>query len=99
MEIVIKKSTRKDKKLMAIVGDKKIHFGAMGYEDYTSHRDAERKQRYIARHESNENWTRSGIYSAGFWSRWILWNKPSLKGSIDDLNKRFKDLFFTILND
>ena len=57
---------------------KHIYFGAVGYSDFTIHKDPDRKQRYINRHEKNENWTKSGIDSAGFWSRWLLWNKPSI---------------------
>lgn len=66
-----------------------IKFGAQGYEDYTTHKDKERWERYIQRHQRKEDWTKSGIYTAGFWSRWILWNKPSLKASIADTKKRF----------
>ena len=69
--------------------EKKIYFGAAGYSDFTIHKDPERKQRYINRHEKNENWTKSGIDSAGFWSRWLLWNKPSIKSSYQDIKKRF----------
>ena len=29
---------------------------------------------------------------AGFYSKLVLWNKPTLKESIDDINKRFKSL-------
>ena len=68
---------------------KKVNFGASGYEDYTMHSDAERKQRYIDRHAKRENWKKSGISTAGFWSRWLLWNKPSLAGSIRDTASRF----------
>ena len=42
------KSDRKDKKLMAIIDNKKtVHFGTMGYEDFTTHKDEKRKQNYI----------------------------------------------------
>ena len=68
---------------------KHIYFGAVGYSDFTIHKDPDRKQRYINRHEKNENWTKSGINSAGFWSRWLLWNKPSIKASYEDITKRF----------
>ena len=68
---------------------KHIYFGAVGYSDFTIHKDPDRKQRYINRHEKNENWTKSCIDSAGFWSRWLLWNKPSIKSSYQDIKKRF----------
>jgi hypothetical protein len=68
---------------------KHIYFGAAGMSDFPHHKNEERKNRYILRHEKNENWTKSGIDSAGFWSRWLLWNKPSIKASYEDIKKRF----------
>jgi hypothetical protein len=67
----------------------KVHFGAQGYSDYTKHKDPERKRRYITRHQKTENWTKSGILTAGFWSRWVLWNLPSFRDSIADTKRRF----------
>ncbi len=66
----------------------KCLFGASGYSDFTIHKDGERKLRYIKRH-NNENWTKSGINSAGFWSRWLLWNLPTISASYQDIKKRF----------
>lgn len=74
---------------MVLINNKKIHFGQEGASDFTKHKDVKRKQRYINRHEKRENWKKSGIQTAGFWSRWILWNKPTLRGSINDVNKKF----------
>lgn len=73
------------------MGDKikTLKFGAFGYEDYTIHKDKERKDRYITRHQSRENWTASGWRTAGFWSRWLLWNKPSISASVKDIRERF----------
>ena len=68
---------------------RKIYFGAKGYSDYTIHKDPQRKQRYIERHKDKENWTKSGINTAGFWSRWLLWNKPTIETSYNDIKKRF----------
>jgi hypothetical protein len=67
-----------------------VHFGARGYQDYTQHRDAARKARYILRHRARENWTASGAGTPGFWSRWLLWNKPSLRASAADAARRFR---------
>ena len=56
MEVVIQKSRRKDKKLDAVIdGKKTISFGAAGMSDFTLHKDDDRKERYIARHQKNEN--------------------------------------------
>lgn len=67
---------------------KKVYFGATGYSDFTKHKDEARKQRYIDRHSKNENWSKSGMDTAGWWSRWLLWNKPTIKESYDDIKKR-----------
>ena len=67
----------------------RIHFGASGYSDFTFHMDEARKQRYLNRHKHNEDWTKSGIDTAGFWSRWLLWNKKTIQDSYKDIKKRF----------
>lgn len=84
------KSHRNGKKLcVELPNGKVVHFGADGYSDYTLHKDIDRYHNYISRHSSRENWKKSGISTAGFWSRWILWNLPSLLKSIKDTEKRF----------
>jgi hypothetical protein len=89
--VKFEKSTRDGKKYMVVTqdGDKKktIHFGAEGYEDFTEHKDEKRKELYLKRHEAREDWT--DPMTAGFWSRWILWNKTSIKMSLSDTIKRF----------
>ena len=47
------------------------------------------KNRYNNRHKINEDWTKNGIFTAGFWAKWILWNKPTLQESVADVEKRF----------
>ena len=69
-----------------------IHFGATGYQDFTQHGDETRKASYLARHKAREDWTLQGVESAGFWARYVLWNKPSLAQSIADINRRFPSL-------
>jgi hypothetical protein len=92
----ISRSTLKGKKFRAVIHDSQtgrtrvVHFGAKGYSDYTIHKDADRMKRYTERHRARENWTRSGIYTAGFWAKWILWNKPTLQSSIRDTAQRFR---------
>ena len=90
-EIVISKSKNKNKKFDArIDGKKTVSFGAAGMSDFTKHKDSERKQRYINRHKKNENW--SDPTTAGFMSKNLLWNKPTLTESIKDTNNRFKNI-------
>ena len=91
--IIISKSTKKDKKYIANIDNtKNIHFGQAGASDMTIHKNLERKQKYINRHKKNEDWTKSGYKTAGFLAKHILWNKKTLKESVDDINKKFKNL-------
>ena len=94
-EIIITKSKNKDKKYDArIDGKKTVSFGAAGMSDYSIHKDPERKQRYLDRHKSRENW--NDPTTAGYLSRWILWHKPTIEESIKDLNKRNKNINFKL---
>lgn len=89
MIIYLSRSSNPRKKYMVKVKNKTIHFGAKDYSDYTIHKDVGRKQRYIQRHKTNEDWTKSGIDTAGFWSRWLLWGEPSLTESIEKIEDKF----------
>lgn len=80
MKVVLLKSPRKEKKFRVILENgRHVDFGQTGYSDFTLHHDPLRMKRYISRHSGmGETWTRKGIATAGFWSRWLLWNKPTL---------------------
>ena len=81
-------ATKKFNANLLVDGRKRtIPFGAKGMSDYTIHRDPQRKERYISRHQAREDW--KNPLTAGFWSRWYLWNQPTLSGSETDLRKRF----------
>jgi hypothetical protein len=88
--ISIKPSNKYDKKLMAyfIINDKQkiIHFGQKYASDYLHHHDIKRRNRYIFRHIKD---IKTGDPSrAGYLSLYILWNKLTLKESINDYKKR-----------
>lgn len=87
----IKPSTKPDKKFVAtfeINGkEKKTHFGSKGMSDFTKHKDEDRKQRYIQRHAKDLQ--TKDPSRAGYLSRYILWNKPTLRESIKDYKKKF----------
>lgn len=91
--VVIKKSTKPEKKLMAQFYPKEgnrtktIHFGSSGMSDFTKNKDEARKKRYLDRHRKNENWKVPD--TGGSLARWVLWNKPTLRASIADYKKRF----------
>lgn len=50
-----------------------------------------KRQAYLARHKTNEDWSKSGIMTAGYLSRWVLWEKP-MKNKRDIKIKIAKDL-------
>ena len=84
------KSDRKDKKYFIVTqSGRKVYFGATGYDDFTTHGDEKRRQAYVNRHKKNEDWNKSGIDTAGFWSYWFLWRFRSKKDAYDNIKKRF----------
>jgi len=92
IKVVIKKSSKPEKKLMAVFSldngrTRTTHFGQAGAPDYTKTKNKEQRSRYISRHRKNENW--NSPMTAGALSRWILWNLPSRQESIRAYKKRF----------
>ena len=100
VSVIIKPSTVKTKKKTAIFtmndGTRQtVNFGQAGSSDYTKHKDPQRKEAYIARH-SKEDWSKTNIASPAWMSRYILWEKPTLKGAVDNANKKYKDVKFIL---
>ena len=91
--IDIKKSTKAGKKWTAYFEDtesgrtKMTHFGATGMEDYTQHKDEERRDRYRQRHQKDLQ--TNDPTRAGYLAYYVLWNKTSMAESIRDYKKRF----------
>ena len=93
VKLVVSKSDKKDKKYKAVFTykdgkTKTTHFGAKGMEDYTTHKDKERRSRYRARHKKDlkaNDYTR-----AGYLSYYILWgDKTNIKDAVKDYKKKF----------
>lgn len=104
MTAKLQRSTRAHKKYQVSVFQnnqpvKIIHFGDPEYEDFTQHGDVQRKMNYATRHSSNgrsrtaavnrgkENWF--DPLTAGFWARWLLWEKPSMEEAKKNITKMF----------
>jgi hypothetical protein len=66
---------------------KSVQFGAVGYQDYTQHGDLQRKQNYIQRHKTTENW--QDPMTAGACARWILWDRTTVSASFKAYRQRF----------
>jgi hypothetical protein len=95
MYVNISKSKVDGKQLTAIFYDeierkiKTVHCWVDGYIDYTtSPRDKGKRQQYISRHRTNENW--NDPMSAGTLSRYILWEHPLLSTAINNYIKMFR---------
>lgn len=73
--VVISKSTRKDKKFMVLDPNtgKWVHFGQKGYDDFTKHRDEGRKHAYLARATKIKGDWKKDKYSPNNLSINILW--------------------------
>ena len=101
INIDIVKSNKQEKKYDAIIHretgrTKTVSFGASGMSDYTKHKDSERKNNFISRHKTREDWSKAGYETAGFWSKQILWNKPTIQESIKYLNNKYKGIKFKL---
>ena len=83
------KSKRTNKKyyVRQLDSNTTIHFGDSRYQDFSQHKDEKKKNAYLSRHYKRENWDDPS--TAGFWSRWLLWNKKTIKSSIKDIQDRF----------
>ena len=93
MEVKLIKSPKPEKKWRVVFKNdgKHVDFGQKGYSDYTIHKDPARMKRYLTRHSGmGESWGRvKGLRTAGFWSRWLLWSKPSLAEAKKFVAKKF----------
>jgi hypothetical protein len=91
MSIGLGKSTRPDKLYMALVGNVKVHFGRKGVYYFTSKSSEDKtalKRKFLREHDA-EDWSINGILTPAFWTRWVLWNKPSKAESIKNMEQRF----------
>lgn len=88
--IILSKSPNPKKKLRVVFpNNKHIDFGARGYTDFIlSGGDEKKKKAYIQRHQKREDWTNTGVETAGWWSRFLLWNANNMEDSIKDVERK-----------
>ncbi len=91
--IKITKSTKPNKKMMAVFENKKTgrtkttHFGASGMDDYTITKDKEQRARYRKRHQKD---LKGDPTRAGYLSYYVLWgNSTSKRANISAFKRRF----------
>ena len=65
-------STRKDKKFMVLNPEgKRIHFGQLGYDDYHTEKDEEKRKRFLQR---NARWKTAEKWTPAHLAYYVLWN-------------------------
>lgn len=97
--VILKRNPDRVHKFRAVFPEgRSVLFGARGYSDYTKHKSRPRMVRYLTRHRRRENWTSEGRYTAGFWSRWLLWSAPTLGGAIRRTQKALGGKYRIILS-
>lgn len=75
IKISYEKSTRNDKKFMTTTPDgKTVHFGAKGYQDFTEHKDPERRKAYRKRHEGIKLKDGTRAIDKKFSPAWLSYN-------------------------
>ena len=92
MKVVISKSTRPQKRLMAKFEGRTVHFGQRGAKTFVDHKDEEVKRAWIARHRVREDWR--DYDTAGSLSKHVLWSKTSISAAVKDLNASQKEYHF-----
>lgn len=93
--MIIKASTRKGKRFMAIFKNGRIvHFGLKGGSSFIDHGDEVKRQNYLKRHIVRENWD-GDPYSSGSLSRYILWGDSK---SFDVNHQTYMKKFDKIIN-
>jgi len=91
--MLIKPSTRKGKRFMAIFKNGTItHFGSRG-SSFIDHGDEVKRKNYIARHKVNEDFLNP--YSASALSRFLLWGDSK---SLDVNHQTYMKKFDKIIN-
>jgi hypothetical protein len=89
MKFKLEPATDRVHKFVAIFDDtKRVPFGAYGMSDYTINKNRLRRDRYLLRHRTRENW--NDPMTAGSLSKHILWG-PST--NIDVNIREFKRKF------
>ena len=84
---ILKKSTRKGKRFMLTNEEgKTIHFGSDVGKTFIDHQDEKKKSAWEARHRQDKGYNdrKSGIY----YSKSLLWTKPTLNEAIASLEKK-----------
>lgn len=69
---------------------KTIHIGSKIFPDYTNHKNIQLLIKYNYTNYINYRiWTTKDLLKSDFWTKWILWSKPTIEEAIFYTSKRF----------
>lgn len=92
-KIQLQRSPRPAKKWRAIFttpyGTHHVDFGSSSHEDFTIHRDQQRKANYLNRFNKLIKKFENDPIAPITLSTMILWNKPTIEASLADYKKKF----------
>jgi hypothetical protein len=89
MLIDVRKCPSGKSKLQAIFDDgTRVCFGSPTSTTFAEGASLEKRNAYLKRHSVNENWN---VRSKGALSRWVLWEKRSIKDGIKSYNKNVRE--------
>jgi hypothetical protein len=79
-------------KIKFLDGGKSLHIG--GRRNFTDHQNEKKKASYLVK-SSNQDWSGSeaSLRTAGFWSRYLLWNLESVPESMMYIEEHFDVIF------
>jgi len=99
-------SNKKNKRLTVLIRDNytgkhvTVDFGSKKGKTFLDHNDVKKKENYLKRHgavnnkallSNSEDWT--DPFTAGFWSRWLLWSEPTFKEALQLIANKFDVAF------
>ena len=93
MKVIINKSTNNKKRIMHLLMVTKYHVVIM-VQVILVYTETLNVKKDIWHDIKNERWGIDGIKTVGLYSRWVLWNMPTIESSIADSNEKYKDVRF-----
>jgi hypothetical protein len=97
--IVVRRSPHPDKKWQVTIprhwGVQTIDFGDKTSPDYTTHRNLSLAVQYHRAHQ-DQDWSMGANGREHFWTRWLLWNKPTIQEAIADMSDKFNLKFYLL---
>ena len=105
VKIMIIKSPVNIKRARAIITNldtneiKKVDFGSKSKATFYDGADDTKRRNYLIRHKAMGGQDWNDVYTAGFWSRWLLWShhKRDLLKIIKEIKKNAKNVNITAL--